>query len=42
MGADQLSALRRTIDGGFRTFSREYGEAVENLFNPLREFLIAS
>lgn len=42
MGADQLSALRRTIDGGFRTFSREYGESVENLFNPLREFLIAS
>ncbi len=42
MGADDLSALRRAIDGAFRGFSREYGEAVENLFNPLREFLIAS
>lgn len=42
MGADSLSAMRRAIDGGFRTFSREYGEAIEGLFDPLREFLIFS
>jgi glycine betaine/proline transport system permease protein len=42
MGAEQLSSLRRFIDGGFRTFSREYGETLERLFDPLREFLIFS
>lgn len=42
MGADQLSQLRRFIDGGFRSFSREYGETLERLFDPLREFLIFS
>jgi len=42
MGAEQLSSLRRTIDGSFRTFSREYGETLERLFDPLREFLIFS
>ena len=34
--------MRRFIDGGFRTFSREYGETLERLFDPLREFLIYS
>lgn len=42
MGAEQLSSLRRYIDGGFRSFSREYGESLERLFDPLREFLIFS
>ena len=42
MGAEGLSAMRRAIDGGFRAFSREYGEAIEGLFDPLREFLIFS
>ena len=42
MGAEQLSSLRRFIDGGFRSFSREYGETLEHLFDPLREFLIFS
>ena len=37
-----LSQLRRTIDGAFRTFSREYGEAVELAFEPLRQFLLTS
>ena len=35
-----LMELRRTIDNGFRDFSREYGEALENFFNPLLQFLI--
>jgi glycine betaine/proline transport system permease protein len=42
MGAEQLSAMRRAIDGGFRTFSREYGETLERLFDPLRDFLMYS
>ena len=35
-----LMELRRTIDNGFRDFSREYGEALDNFFNPLLQFLI--
>lgn len=42
MGAEQLSAMRRAIDGGFRAFSREYGEVLERLFDPLRDFLMYS
>ncbi len=42
MGAEQLSAMRRAIDGTFRTFSREYGETLERLFDPLRDFLMYS
>ncbi len=42
MGADQLSAFRQTVDGAFRSFSRNYGETLENLFNPLRDFLMYS
>ncbi|MBX3611905.1 MAG: proline/glycine betaine ABC transporter permease [Hydrogenophaga sp.] len=42
LGSETLSALRRAIDGGFRAFTREYGESLEQLFNPLREFLLAS
>lgn len=42
LDADILGALRRGIDGAFRAFSREYGEALERLFEPLREFLLAS
>ena len=41
-GTETLSALRRAIDGTFRTFTREYGEALENLFEPLRQFLLMS
>jgi glycine betaine/proline transport system permease protein len=42
LGTEQLSQLRRFIDGGFRSISREYGETLERLFDPLREFLIFS
>ncbi len=42
LGADTLSALRRAIDGAFRGFTREYGEVLERLFDPLREFLLFS
>lgn len=42
LGAEQLSQLRRTIDGSFRGFTREYGESLERLFEPLRSFLLGS
>lgn len=42
LGTDQLAALRRFIDGAFRSFTREHGEAMERLFEPLRQFLLAS
>ena len=35
-----LMELRRTIDNEFRDFSREYGEALENFFDPLLQFLV--
>jgi glycine betaine/proline transport system permease protein len=40
LGADQLSALRRSVDGAFRQFTRNHGETLEKLFEPLRDFLI--
>lgn len=42
LGSEQLSAMRRTIDGVFRGFTREYGEMIERLFDPLRDFLLFS
>ena len=42
LGAETLSALRRAIDGAFRGFTREYGDVLERLFDPLREFLLFS
>ncbi|MEC8283315.1 MAG: proline/glycine betaine ABC transporter permease, partial [SAR324 cluster bacterium] len=35
-----LMNLRKGIDAGFRSFSRSYGEALENFFDPLLQFLI--
>ncbi len=40
MNDGTLRELRRSIDDGFRTFSRAYGDAIENVFEPLRIFLI--
>jgi glycine betaine/proline transport system permease protein len=42
MAPDQLSQLRRTVDTAFRDFTREYGPALETLFEPLRDFLMAT
>jgi len=42
LGEDTLRALRQGIDGTFREFTREHGETLERLFDPLREFLLAS
>ena len=40
MGRQELRDLKKGIDAGFRTFSREYGEALENFFDPLLWFLV--
>ena len=40
MGRRDLSELKKAIDGGFRTFSREFGESLENFFYPLLKFLV--
>jgi glycine betaine/proline transport system permease protein len=42
IGEDRLRALRLFIDTEFRTFTRAHGETIETLFNPLRDFLLAS
>jgi len=35
-----LRDMRVTIDSGFREFTRTYGEFLENLFEPLEDFLV--
>ena len=35
-----LLTIRKTLDGAYRSFSREYGETIETLFDPLLAFLI--
>ena len=42
LGSDTLSTMRRAIDGGFREFTRSYGEPLERAFDPLRDFLLFS
>lgn len=40
MNDDTLRRLKQMIDEGFRSFTRNYGETIENLFLPLQKFLI--
>jgi glycine betaine/proline transport system permease protein len=42
LGPETLSALRRSVDGAFRGFTREYGQGLEGLFEPLQAFLLLS
>lgn len=35
-----MLALRQTLDGAYREFSRTHGDAIEAFFNPLLQFLI--
>ena len=42
MGSDTLRELKKAIDGGFRSFTREYGEFWERVFDPLRNFLVGA
>ncbi|MCW8327385.1 proline/glycine betaine ABC transporter permease [Photobacterium sp. SDRW27] len=36
----QLLEIRKTLDGAYRAFSREYGDSIEAFFDPLLSFLI--
>ena len=40
MDRSTLLEIRKYLDGSFRDFSREYGDAIESLFDPLLNFLI--
>ena len=40
MGREELRDFKKAIDSGFREFSREFGEALENFFGPLLKFLV--
>ena len=40
MERQDLRDLKKAIDGGFRDFSREFGESLENFFEPLLWFLV--
>ena len=40
MGAQNLRDMKKAIDSGFREFSRTFGEAIENAFEPLLWFLV--
>ncbi|MDN3681820.1 proline/glycine betaine ABC transporter permease [Vibrio tapetis subsp. quintayensis] len=35
-----LRAIKKALDGGYREFSREYGEMIESFFDPLLSFLV--
>ena len=40
LGDQELRELKKAIDRGFRDFSRSHGEAIENFFDPLLQFLV--
>ncbi|OED42685.1 ABC transporter permease [Endozoicomonas sp. (ex Bugula neritina AB1)] len=40
MERGDLVAIRKTLDGAYRDFSREYGDVIESFFDPLLSFLI--
>lgn len=42
MGREDLRALKKAIDGGFRAWTREHGDTVEQIFEPLKQMLIWS
>lgn len=35
-----LRMIKKTLDGGYREFSREYGDLIESIFDPLLSFLV--
>ena len=40
LGRTPLREMKKAIDAGFRSFSREYGDALESFFNPLLKFMV--
>jgi glycine betaine/proline transport system permease protein len=41
MDRADLVEIRKSLDGAYRSFSREYGETIEGFFDPLLQFLVA-
>ncbi|MGB5444487.1 MAG: proline/glycine betaine ABC transporter permease [Psychromonas sp.] len=40
MDHSTLRLIRKTLDGAYKNFSREYGDFIESLFDPLLSFLV--
>ena len=40
MERSDLRVIKKALDGAYREFSREYGEMIESLFDPLLSFLV--
>lgn len=40
MPIDSLRALKKGIDSGFKEFTREHGETIEMIFEPVKQFMI--
>lgn len=40
MGRQDLRDFKKAIDAGFRDFSRQFGESLEEFFSPLLQFLV--
>lgn len=40
MDRSSLRTIRKTLDGAYKEFSREYGDLIESFFEPLLSFLI--
>lgn len=40
MERSDLITIRKALDGAYRSFSREYGEAIESIFDPMLSFLV--
>lgn len=40
IGREDLRDLKKSIDAGFRDFSREFGESLEHFFDPLLRFMV--
>ena len=40
MDRSGLREFKKTVDNAFTSFSRNYGEGIENFFDPLLSFLV--
>ena len=40
MSKSGLRLFKKTVDGAYRNFSREYGDAIEAVFDPVLYFLV--
>ena len=40
MDRSDLTAIRKSLDGAYRDFSREFGDSIEAVFDPLLSFLV--